>query len=112
MRKTENELRVLFEKLDIKANYLGIKYLSHIIELTLEDELRLISISKYLYMDTAKYYKTSIYCVERDIRTVIKIIWNRGDRNFLEKLVGHRLDCCPTNSAFIRCITDYLNREN
>lgn len=112
MRKTENELRGLFEKLDIKANYLGIKYLSHIIGLALEDELRLTSISKCLYVDTAKYFKTSVHCVERDIRTVIKVVWNRGDRIFLEKMVRHSLDRCPTNGDFIRCITDYLSREN
>lgn len=65
----------LLRKLGITANYRGFHYISHAMYLISEDQERLLYVSKLLYPDIAKEYKTDWRAVEHSIRTVINILW-------------------------------------
>lgn len=67
-------------------------------------------ITKCLYPDTAKYFKTSTTAVERNLRTIIKVCWERN-RNFMETIAGRSLDSRPSNSVFLDMTGAYLRRQ-
>ena len=79
----------------------------HAIVLSLENSQYLLSVTKELYPDVAKKYHTTIYSVERDIRTVITIIWKRNPV-LLNQIAGYPLDKKPAVGEFIAIMREYL----
>ena len=71
-------VRRLLLKLGATPRYIGFDYVIYAITLSLENSQYLLSVTKELYPDVARKYHTTIYSVERDIRTVITIIWKRN----------------------------------
>lgn len=106
------EIERLIRSLGIGATYRGYRYLSYGISLCLEDENYLLSVSKLLYPQIAHMYRTSSCSVERDLRTVIKVCWERGNKSYLEKLAMHPLDSRPTSGEFIDILVAYINQKN
>ena len=62
-------------------------------------------ITKQLYPEIAKRYKTTPSRVERAIRHAIEVAWGRGEINTVESIFGY------TNSEFIAMIADKLRLE-
>jgi hypothetical protein len=88
-------------QLGIKKGLYGKEYLAFSMKLMESDPTRLCCVSKLIYLEISSYYKTSIACVERDIRTLINKIWESGDREHLEKIAGRSLMKKPSNKQFI-----------
>ena len=70
----------------------------------------LLFVSKYLYPDIARHYNTTSYSVERNIRTVIKVCWEHGNKSLLEKIALRPLHLKPTSSEFFDIITAHLRK--
>ncbi len=71
-------------------------------------------ITKELYPDVAKKYKTTVSRVERAIRHAIEVSWNRGNWDLMEEIFGSSVDidkAKPTNSEFIVTVADKLRLE-
>jgi two-component system response regulator (stage 0 sporulation protein A) len=68
----------------------------------------MVGICKGLYFDIAEYFDVEIDNVERDIRTLIGIIWDRGDKNILRRVFGRNLERKPGNAQFLDAVTQYL----
>ena len=81
----EQKIEYLIRSLGIGATYRGYRYLSYGIQLCLENEDYLLSVSKMLYPQIAEHYYTTSYSVERDLRTVIKVCWDRGNKKLLDR---------------------------
>lgn len=73
-----HDIDYVIRTLGVGATYRGYRYLSYGIELCLTDEEYLLAISKQLYPEIARKYKTTVGSVERDIRTVIRVCWENG----------------------------------
>ena len=73
-------LSQLIHRLGINATYRGYHYLYRAVLLALSDEDYLLSITKKMYLDIAAYYGIPVSNVERNLRTVITICWERGNR--------------------------------
>ncbi|MGN1267636.1 MAG: sporulation initiation factor Spo0A C-terminal domain-containing protein [Dorea sp.] len=101
----------LIRSLGIGATYRGFRYLNYGILLCLEDENYLLSISKLLYPEIAKAYHTTSSSVERDIRTIIKICWERGNRTLLQDIAMHPLSSKPTSGEFLDILVAHLSRN-
>ena len=69
-----HDIDYVIRTLGVGATYRGYRYLSYGIELCLTDEEYLLAISKQLYPEIARKYKTTVGSVERDIRTVGKMV--------------------------------------
>lgn len=95
------EIERLIRSLGISATYRGYRYLGYAIELCLENEEYLLSISKLLYPQIAKKFCTTSSSVERDIRTVVRICWERGNQHLLQDIALCPLRCRPTSGEFI-----------
>ena len=68
-------------------------------------------ITKQLYPDIAKKFKTTPSRVERAIRHAIEVAWDRGDVDTLNSYFGYTIQNSrgkPTNSEFIAMIADNL----
>ena len=100
-------IRRLLLKLGATPRYIGFEYVLHAIVLSLETSQYLLSVTKELYPDVAKKYHTTIYSVERDIRTVITIIWKRNPV-LLNQIAGYPLDKKPAVGEFIAIMREYL----
>ena len=71
-------------------------------------------ITKQLYPDLAKKYKTTPSRVERAIRHAIEVAWNRGQLETVEAIFGYTVNSNkgkPTNSEFIAMIADKLRLD-
>ena len=85
------EIEHLIRSLGIGATYRGYKYLCYAISLCLENEDYLLGISKLLYPTIANTFQTTPSSVERDLRTVINVCWERGNRSLLTTIAMYPL---------------------
>ena len=102
----------LIKSLGIKRTYLGYYYLATAIQLVLDKEERLLFIYKLLYQEIAEIYHTTPFCVERNIRTVKNLYWEKGDHSLLNQIAG----CCiyenPCNSDFIDILACHIKKQS
>ena len=98
-------------ELGIPAHLRGYQYLRSAVEMCAKDMELVGSVTKLLYPDLAKLYKTTDQKIERAIRNAIEVSWERGNSALFEQLFGY----CnsneysrPTNSEYIATVADYI----
>ncbi len=99
----------------VPAHIKGYLYLRESINMVYNDIELLGSITKVLYPDVAKKYKTTASRVERAIRHAIEVAWNRGNIEAISNIFGYTVSVSkskPTNSEFIAMIADKLRLEH
>lgn len=101
----------LIRCLGIGATYRGYRYLCYGVQLCLMDEEYLLSINKLLYPMIAKEFNTTLSSVERDIRTVIQVCWDRGNKDLLQDIAFHPLQCRPTAGEFLDILVAHLQNS-
>lgn len=90
----------LLHRLGATANYTGFSYLVRALQLCAEEPERLLLVTKWLYPDVAKQYGTNWKAVERNIRTVGRVIWN-SNRPLLEDLARRELSQKPCTAQLL-----------
>ena len=90
----------LLYHLGITANYTGFFQTASAVRLCMEQPERLLLVTKWVYPDVAKRYKTNWKAVERNIRTVNGIVWEQN-RPYLEELTGRGLPYKPGNAQLL-----------
>ncbi|MCF2683291.1 sporulation initiation factor Spo0A C-terminal domain-containing protein [Faecalicatena contorta] len=108
----KKDIEHLIRSLGIGATYRGYWYLAYGISLCLKDEDYLLFVSKLLYPEIARYYCTTSCSVERNIRTVIKVCWERGNRKLLQEIALHPMPIRPTSSEFFDILTAHLKQND
>ena len=116
MNEVELELHVTQIMLDlgVPAHLKGYHYLRTAIILSGKDMEAVSSVTKLLYPEVAKKYRTTDQKVERAIRNAIEISWNRGNKDTIEMLFGYSADegrTRPTNSEYIARIADKVRLD-
>lgn len=96
--------------LGITLNYQGYYQVTDAIELAVEDENRLLEVTKKIYQHIADRdgYKWS--AVERNIRTVVQRAW-KINPELLTEIAGYALTQAPTATEFIEMTAAYLLRH-
>lgn len=103
--------KYILHELQINRRYSGYSYIIYAVHLMEKDIFCLDCITKSLYIDIAKKYKTSWKCVERNIRTVVEAIWENEeiDRELKIYIFGkNSLTRKPTNKEFLEYLFDYI----
>ena len=90
----------LLYRLGVTSNYTGFFHTSYAVLLCAEQPERLSLVTKWLYPEVAKRYRTKWTAVERNIRTVGSIIW-RDSRPLLEQLAHGALEKKPRNAQLL-----------
>ena len=101
----------VLKTLGIRRTYKGYYYVADAVHFVMNDPSMLLYISKSLYPEIARKHDTTINCVERDIRTVIKCCWDSEYVETLEVMAGIPLYRKPTASEFIDILSGYLLSE-
>ena len=107
-----NDIFRLIRQLGINSTYRGYRYLYSAILLAMRDEEYLLSITKRMYLDIAHQYETTAGCVERSLRTVISVCWERGNRDFLREITPYPLQTKPTAGEFIDILTAHCKNKS
>ena len=89
------------------AKYKGYFFTADAIRMTMTYQEKPLRITKDIYPNLAKKYKSTPTNVEHDIRTLVNVCWE-GNRKFLEEIAGYSLNYKPTNSEFIDMLAYYL----
>lgn len=106
---TVNDVAEQLIKLGVPTHIKGYDYIKDAVMLSLKDKDMLHNVTKALYPDIAKHYKTTPLRVERAIRHAIEVTWLRGDPDTLNEYFGNTIDCTKgkaTNSQFIATIVE------
>lgn len=109
----ENKLSEIYDLLyclGATANYTGFFHMAHAVCLCVEQPDRLLLVTKWLYPEVAKQYRTNWKAVERNIRTVSCIIWREG-RPLLEELAHRHLEQKPRNAQMLAILVSSLDTE-
>lgn len=104
----------LIHEIGVPAHIKGYQYLREAIMMVVEDIDVINQITKCLYPQIARKYKTTPSRVERAIRHAIEVAWGRGQQETVENIFGYTVSASkgkPTNSEFIAMIADKLRLE-
>ena len=101
-------------ELGMPVHLSGYHYLREAIRLSMDDMELVGSVTKLLYPEIAKVFHTESEKVERAIRSVIEVGWERGNINLYEVIFGYsrkNKNRRPTNSEFIVALADLARME-
>ena len=104
----ETKVYDLLYRLGATANYTGFFHMAYAVWLCVEQPDRLLLVTKWLYPEVAKQYRTNWKAVERNIRTVSCIIWREG-RPLLEELAHRHLEQKPRNAQMLAILVSSLD---
>ncbi len=116
--KSEENLEALvtniIHEVGVPAHIKGYQYLREAIMMAVDNIDVINQITKQLYPEIARKYKTTSSRVERAIRHAIEVAWSRGKIEATENIFGYTVNADkgkPTNSEFIAMIADKLRLE-
>lgn len=98
-------------ELGVPAHLRGYQYLRSAVWMCAQDMELVGSVTKLLYPDLAKMYRTTDQKIERAIRNAIEVSWERGNSELFERLFGYSNSneySRPTNSEYIAAVADYI----
>ncbi len=110
-RNLECEISTFLNRMGISASIKGYHFIRQAILFTVKDEEALIGITKGLYPDIAKAYKTTPNKVERAIRHAIESAWKKNGMMVYFEAVGYMAEGKPTNGQFIGAMTQYFRLQ-
>lgn len=109
--KTAKKVEHFIRRLGANGSYIGFHFTVSAVTKSIEDRRLLLYITKGVYLEVALENNTTVKCVERDIRTVIGVIWKYGDRELLNTVAGRELREKPNNREFIDMLARFVEEE-
>ena len=110
----EGQVTAIIHEVGVPAHIKGYQYVREAILIAVEDMDVINSVTKVLYPEVAKRFRTTPSRVERAIRHAIEVAWDRGDLETLQKFFGYTVSLTkgkPTNSEFIAMISDRIRLQ-
>ena len=119
MGQLEKEIQIkeitwVMLELGMPVNLRGYHYLREAVWLSMEDMELVGSVTKLLYPEIAKRYHTEYEKIERAIRSVIEVGWERGKESLYEEILGYSKGsgaARPSNSEFIAAMADWVRMK-
>ncbi|MCD8090868.1 MAG: sporulation transcription factor Spo0A [Clostridiales bacterium] len=101
----------LLHDIGITPNLKGFRYLRSAITMVMEDEAIIEAVTKVIYPEIAKEYKTTPVRAERAIRHAIETSWERDGGETITNVFNlPKSSKRPTNSEFIGLAAEYLKK--
>lgn len=107
----EKKVTEMMLDMGVPAHLNGFRYLRLSILMCMEDMELVSSVTKLLYPEVARKFRTTDQKVERAIRNAIEVSWARGNDNTFQELFGYSFrdgKGRPTNSEYIARISDKI----
>ena len=102
----------LLNNLGIRCNLLGYNYILDALKMIRKNQDSLKNITKELYPELGRMYKTQPCNIERAIRHAIEHAWNMGNVELKNDIFGYTVNPekgRPSNGEFLAAIAHYLN---
>lgn len=103
------EITHLLSSMGVQNSYIGVKQTAYAVDMALQNPECMTLVTKRLYPEVAKRDHTTPARVERNIRTIVQILWEDNPAA-LNAVAGYELKRKPTTSQFIAILVDYLQR--
>ncbi|MBQ2925045.1 MAG: response regulator [Anaerotignum sp.] len=110
-RNLEGEISVLLSRMGVSASIKGYHFIRKAVIMAAEDEEVLVGITKGLYPDIARMYKTTASKVERAIRHAIESAWKKNGPQVYFEVAGYLPLEKPTNGQFIAALSEYFRMQ-
>ena len=110
-RDLEGEISVLLSRMGISASIKGYHFIRKAVLMAAEDQEVLVGITKGLYPDIAKAYKTTASKVERAIRHAIESAWKKNGPQVYFEIAGYLPAEKPTNGQLIAALSEYFRLQ-
>ncbi len=110
----ETVIRDLLLELGAPENLLGHPYMVEALLLVVEDRTYIDNITFGLYPQVAARFDTTASRVERAMRHLLEVIWDRSDPDLLFRYFGNTVSASkgkPTNSEFIARISNIVKQR-
>lgn len=104
----ESEISILLSRMGISASIKGYHFIRKAVMMAVENQDVLVGITKGLYPDIAKQYKTTASKVERAIRHAIESVWKKNGPQIYFEIAGYLPTEKPTNGQFIAALSEYF----
>lgn len=91
-------------RLGVTANYTGFSQMAYALHLCVKEQDRLLYVTKLVYPDVARHFRTDWRAVERNLRTVGCVIW-RENQALLEELARKPLRQKPSTAQLLAILT-------
>ena len=105
------EIYDLLYQLGAVADHCGFFYTSLSVWLAVREPERMELITKWLYLDVARHYRTTWKAVEVGIRGVVNIVWEKNP-GLLSEWAGCELTSRPSVSQFIAILASRMEERN
>ena len=93
------------------GNYRGYHQIAYACELIAKDENLLLRVTLDLYPKVAEKFNCKSINVERNIRTVVKLLWSKNPERLIE-ISGCDLKYPPTTTEFLDYLVTYVQRQD
>ena len=103
------EIYRLIRRLGIHSNLSGYHFLARAVELVADDNSLLMGMTRRLFLEISDDFHMSPGSVDRNLRTVVHMIWDRGYIHNLEALAGYTIDYKPSSGEVIDILAAYYN---
>ena len=113
-RDPEDILRQILLELGAPDHLLGHSYVIQAVLLVLHDRMYINNITFALYPQLAARFDTTAARVERAIRHLVEVTWDRGDLDVLMHYFGNTVSPQkgkPTNGEFIARLTNVVKQR-
>lgn len=101
------EIYDLLYRFGISADSIAFFHTAYAVRLAVEQPQMLLLVTKWLYPEVAKQYRTNWRAVERNIRRVVAIAW-KNDPALLSKLARAPLSSRPAPAQFLSILAAYF----
>lgn len=109
--KTNKNIDERLQTLGITKKYKGYHFLKTAVTLAIEDEFRLQSVIREIYIPVAEKYNCKKHNVVKNIGTVSHLIW-KNNRETLLKIANYEMTKEPPVSELISILASDIQRCN
>lgn len=106
IKNTETTLH----KFGITRRYKGYRSVISAMRLLAEDESRITAVTKEIYMEIAALEHQNWKAVERNLRTVVQLAFNR-EPHLMNRIMGCELTEAPCTCDFLALLFEYSAQE-
>lgn len=108
MEQYEKEAQEVLRQLGANGSYMGFYDITFGTAKNIKNPELVTYICKGLYVEIAEHFHANVKTVERNIRTVVNLIWEYGDRELLNEIFGKELVVRPKNAEFMDALSHYI----
>lgn len=108
MQINKRDVEVILRRLGVGATYRGFRITVSTVEYIFEMDCQNCIYLKDVYNEMAKRFDMSYGSIERNVRTVVDVVWRNPDHTLLDEIAMEHLTRKPNAGKFIDILVYYI----